>query len=103
MPPAAAKKSVSFRSGFLLVACHKEASLGLFGSDRSIAALKVYSQSENSEADSQGMCPNLTCCFCVFAEKVPGGHQHKARPCDEEWKIHTGHKDLPKVLEIWQR
>lgn len=40
---------------------------------------------------------------CVFAEKVSGGHQHEACPCDEEWKVHTGHKDLLEVLEIRQR
>ena len=37
------------------------------------------------------------------AEEVTGEHQLQADPGDEEWQVHTGHKDVLEVLTLWQR
>ena len=46
---------------------------------------------------------SLTMVCTLAVEKVTGRYQYQARPGDEEWKVYTGHKDMPEVLTIGQR
>ena len=52
---------------------------------------------------SSSILASLTMVCTLAVEKVPGRDQHQARPGDEEWKVYTGHKDMPEVLTIGQR
>ena len=36
------------------------------------------------------------------AEEGPGKHQQQARAGDEEWEVHAGPEDGPKVVAGWQ-